>query len=456
MPTRPAGSTADAPTTGARVRLLDAGVTVIRTKGLSATTIDDLCTTAGVTKGAFFHHFESKEAFAVVVAEHWSATTAVLFEHAPYHDHSDPVDRVLGYIDFRASLIDGSTAPEYSCLVGTMSQEVYDTSPIIRDACGASILGHAATLESDIAAALGSGTDTDIDVSGLARYTQIVLQGAFVVSKAANDPDVALDASSPTSAATSSSCSIARRPQRTSPPSRSCTRARHQCTTGVSPLYREPMQPAAVLWDMDGTLVDTEPYWIACEHELVAEFDGTWTSADAHSIVGYDLLDAAVELRDRGGVRLDPPAIVERLLDGVIARAAHELPWRPGAARLLADCADAGIPCALVTMSWRRLADAVIAASPAGSFIASITGDEVSNGKPDPEPYLAAAAALGVDAARCVAIEDSPTGVASALAAGCATLGVPHVVPLAPAPGLTIVASLADLALADLGLLLDR
>ncbi|MET0908364.1 MAG: HAD family phosphatase [Ilumatobacteraceae bacterium] len=216
------------------------------------------------------------------------------------------------------------------------------------------------------------------------------------------------------------------------------------------------MQPAAVLWDMDGTLVDTEPYWIACEHELVAEFDGTWTSADAHSIVGFDLLDAAVELRDRGGVRLDPPAIVERLLDGVIARAAHELPWRPGAARLLAECAAAGIPCALVTMSWRRLADAVIAASPAGSFIASITGDEVSNGKPDPEPYLAAAAALGVDAARCVAIEDSPTGVASALAAGCATLGVPHVVPLAPALGLTIVASLADLALADLGLLLDR
>ena len=156
--------------------------------------------------------------------------------------------------------------------------------------------------------------------------------------------------------------------------------------------YRGPVQPAAVLWDMDGTLVDTEPYWIACEHELVAEFDGTWTSADAHSIVGFDLLDAAVELRDRGGVRLDPHAIVERLLDGVIARAARELPWRPGAARLLAECAAAGVPCALVTMSWRRLADAVIAAAPAGSFAASVTGDEVTNGKPDPEPYLAAAA----------------------------------------------------------------
>ena len=214
------------------------------------------------------------------------------------------------------------------------------------------------------------------------------------------------------------------------------------------------MRPAAVLWDMDGTLVDTEPYWIECEHELVAEFDGTWSSADAHSIVGFDLLDGAVILRDRGGVRLEPHAIVGRLLDGVIARAARELPWRPGAARLLAECAAAEVPCALVTMSWRRLADAVIAAAPVGSFAASITGDEVRNGKPDPEPYLAAAAALGVDPTLCVAIEDSPTGVASALAAGCATLGVPHVVALRPAPGLTLTGSLADIALADLGALL--
>ena len=214
------------------------------------------------------------------------------------------------------------------------------------------------------------------------------------------------------------------------------------------------MRPAAVLWDMDGTLVDTEPYWIECEHELVAEFDGIWTSDDAHSIVGFDLLDAAVILRDRGGVRLEPHEIVERLLDGVIARAARQLPWRPGAAQLLAECVAAGVPCALVTMSWRRLADAVMAAAPAGSFTASITGDEVTNGKPDPEPYRAAANALGVDAARCVAIEDSPTGVASALAAGCATLGVPHVVPLTPAPGLTLARSLADIALADLGSLL--
>jgi len=206
----------------------------------------------------------------------------------------------------------------------------------------------------------------------------------------------------------------------------------------------------AVLWDMDGTLVDTEPYWFEAEFELVAEFDGTWTEADALSLVGFDLLDSAHELRTRGGVRLEPVQVVERLLDGVVARVADRLPWRPGAPELLAECVAGAVPCVLVTMSWRRLADAVIAAAPAGSFVASITGDEVTNGKPHPEPYLAAAALLGVDPADCVAIEDSPTGVASALAAGCATLGVPHVVPVAAAPGLTLADSLVGTGLADL------
>jgi beta-phosphoglucomutase-like phosphatase (HAD superfamily) len=208
--------------------------------------------------------------------------------------------------------------------------------------------------------------------------------------------------------------------------------------------------PSAVLWDMDGTLVDTEPYWFDVEFELVAEFGGTWTDADARSLVGFDLLDSAHELRSRGGVDLEPIEVVERMLDGVVRRVANELPWRPGAPALLAECASVGIPCVLVTMSWRRLADAVIASAPPGSFAASITGDEVRNGKPHPEPYLAAAAALGVDPVRCVAIEDSPTGVAAALAAGCATLGVPHVVPIPPAPGLTLVDSLDGVRLDDL------
>jgi beta-phosphoglucomutase-like phosphatase (HAD superfamily) len=201
---------------------------------------------------------------------------------------------------------------------------------------------------------------------------------------------------------------------------------------------------------MDGTLVDTEPYWFEAEFDLVAEFDGTWTEADALSLVGFDLLASAHELRTRGGVPLEPVQVVERLLDGVVSRVADALPWRPGASELLAACATADIPCVLVTMSWRRLADAVIASAPPGSFVASITGDEVSNGKPHPEPYLAAAAALGLAPADCVAIEDSPTGVASALGAGCATLGVPHVVPVAAAPGLALVDSLVGIGVADL------
>jgi len=208
--------------------------------------------------------------------------------------------------------------------------------------------------------------------------------------------------------------------------------------------------PAAVLWDMDGTLVDTEPYWFEVEFELVGEFGGAWSEDDAKSLVGFDLLDSAHELRTRGGVDLEPVDIVERMIDGVIRRVGEQLPWRPGSAELLAGCVAAQIPCVMVTMSWRRLADAVIASAPTGSFVASITGDEVRNGKPDPEPYLAAAAVLGVDPAECVAIEDSPTGVASALAAGCATLGVPHVVPIAAAPGLTLVDSLAGVSVADL------
>jgi HAD superfamily hydrolase (TIGR01509 family) len=202
---------------------------------------------------------------------------------------------------------------------------------------------------------------------------------------------------------------------------------------------------------MDGTLVDTEPYWFEVEFELVEEFGGTWSEADAISLVGFDLLDSAHELRTRGSVELDAVEVVERMIDGVVRRVAERLPWRPGAAELLAECVAEQIPCAMVTMSWRRLADAVIASAPTGSFVASITGDEVRHGKPAPEPYLAAAAALGLDPTECVAIEDSPTGVASALAAGCATLGVPHVVPIAAAPGLTLVDSLVGVSVADLG-----
>jgi HAD superfamily hydrolase (TIGR01509 family) len=202
---------------------------------------------------------------------------------------------------------------------------------------------------------------------------------------------------------------------------------------------------AAVLLDMDGTLVDTEPDWIACERELVEAHGGTWTDDDARALIGQALLASGGYIAAVGGVDLPPEEIVERLLDGVVARVGMRIPWTPGARELLDALREADIPVALVTMSYRRLADAVLAALPEGTFGAVVTGDAVREGKPHPEPYLRAAAQLGVDPARCVAVEDSPTGVASAEAAGCVTVVVEGVVAVPPAPGRTMVASLAEL-----------
>ncbi len=204
--------------------------------------------------------------------------------------------------------------------------------------------------------------------------------------------------------------------------------------------------PDAVLWDMDGTLVDTEPYWIATEYELVERFgDGSWNDEKAHSMVGFDLRDSARVIQREGGVTLEVDDIVNRLLDGVIAKVKRKIPWRPGARELLAALQRDGVPCALVTMSWRRFAEAVVEALPDGSFVAVITGDEVTHGKPHPEPYLRAAQVLGVLPGRCVAIEDSPTGVRSAVAAGCHVIAVPNVLDVPAGEGFRRVASLTKL-----------
>ncbi len=167
----------------ARVKLLRAAVEVIRAKGYSATSVDELCAAAGVTKGGFFHHFDSKESLAVAAAGFWSETTAALFAAAPYHDYAAPLDRVLGYIDFRASLIAGPLAG-FTCLVGTMVQECYGTSAAIRDACGASIFGHAESLEADLDLALAQYAVRGTTARSLAQHTQAVLQGAFILAKA--------------------------------------------------------------------------------------------------------------------------------------------------------------------------------------------------------------------------------------------------------------------------------
>ncbi len=176
----------------ARQKLLDAALSVIREKGYSATTVDELCARAGVAKGSFFHHFNDKEALAVAAANYWSETTSELFASAPYHTPGNPLDRVFGYIDFRRALIKGGVQ-DFSCLVGTMVQETYETHPAIRGACDASISGHAAKLENDIAQAMNlHGVKGGFTPQSLALHTQAVLQGAFILAKAKGGAAIAI------------------------------------------------------------------------------------------------------------------------------------------------------------------------------------------------------------------------------------------------------------------------
>jgi TetR/AcrR family transcriptional repressor of nem operon len=175
----------------AKTKILDAALMVIRAKGYAATTVDDLCAASDVTKGAFFHHFKSKDDLAVAAAEHWSKVTGELFEAAPYHRHADPLQRVLGYLDFRKQLLTGDVA-EFTCLVGTMVQETFESSPEIRAACEASISGHAAKIETDIAEAMRQhGIRAQWTARSLALHTQAVLQGAFILAKAKDDAKIA-------------------------------------------------------------------------------------------------------------------------------------------------------------------------------------------------------------------------------------------------------------------------
>jgi HAD superfamily hydrolase (TIGR01509 family) len=220
----------------------------------------------------------------------------------------------------------------------------------------------------------------------------------------------------------------------------------------MSPGSNDTLQ--AVLWDMDGTLVDTEPLWIASEHELAEQHGASWSEELALGLVGWNLLDSGRFIRDHMGLDMSPEQVVEQMLDRVVDGVRGGVEFRPGVLDLLAEQRRAGVPAALVTMSYRRLAEAVVAALPAGTFAAVVVGDEVSNGKPHPEPYLTASALVGADPSRCVAIEDSLTGATSAQAAGCHVLAVPHHVPVPSAPGRTLAPTLQGLRLADLASML--
>jgi TetR/AcrR family transcriptional regulator, transcriptional repressor for nem operon len=179
--------------TGAKTKLLEAALHTIRAKGYSATSVDDLCQAAGVTKGAFFHHFESKEALAVAAADHFSAMAMGLFDMPAYAGKTDPLERLLGYIDIRRAILEGEL-PEYTCLLGTMVQETYETHPAIRESCERGIFGHAERLEADVAAAMVQyGVAGEFTAKSLAQYTQAVIQGAFILVKAKHDVQMAVE-----------------------------------------------------------------------------------------------------------------------------------------------------------------------------------------------------------------------------------------------------------------------
>ena len=181
-----------------KTKLLDAALSVIRARGYTATRIEDICEAAGLTKGSFFHHFKSKEELALAAAEHWNAVAGNLFAAAAYRTLPDPLDRLLGYVDFRKGILRGEL-PKFTCLLGTMVQEVYQTHPPIRDACDKGISEHATTIEADIAEAMrlyghdGAAESAKGSAKSLALYIQAVIQGAFILAKGKGSPDVAVD-----------------------------------------------------------------------------------------------------------------------------------------------------------------------------------------------------------------------------------------------------------------------
>jgi len=208
--------------------------------------------------------------------------------------------------------------------------------------------------------------------------------------------------------------------------------------------------PVAVLWDMDGTIVDTEPSWVRAEHAIVAEAGGQWSEELGSALIGQDLYVSAEFIRANSPVTAEPEEIIHALLERVVADVRDSPPWRPGARELLHSVHEAGIRSALVTMSWTALVEPIVEQLPTGVFSAIASGDVVARGKPHPEPYFHAARELGVDPAACLAIEDSPAGVTSATGAGVPTLAVRHLIDVPPMPGALALDSLVGVTAADL------
>ncbi len=210
---------------------------------------------------------------------------------------------------------------------------------------------------------------------------------------------------------------------------------------------------AAVLWDMDGTLIDSEPIWIAQQFVLAEQHGATWSTEQGLALVGADMHDTALAMQ-AVGVELGSAELVATLERAVIDSLRETVPWRPGVRELLAELRTEGIPCAIATTSSHEMADLVASAAPDGAISVVVGSEDVTRTKPSPEPYLRAAELLGVRIEQCVAVEDSPNGLASAMASGAATLAVPNDAVLPHAGAFTTWPTLEGRTVADLAALL--
>lgn len=204
---------------------------------------------------------------------------------------------------------------------------------------------------------------------------------------------------------------------------------------------------SAILFDMDGTLVDSEPLWFQAEKQVMAEVGSTWEQSDQINCLGGPMEKTERYMQERSGNIKPFGYFSERLNDVMDEKLKHELKLIPSALELLLDCKSAQIPMALVTASAGRQMNAVLERFPAGIFDSTVSKDDVENSKPDPAPYKLAANQLGVDIKSCLVLEDSITGVQSGLRAGAQVIGIPHLVQLPPHENLRVVKALSDLSL---------
>jgi HAD superfamily hydrolase (TIGR01509 family) len=208
--------------------------------------------------------------------------------------------------------------------------------------------------------------------------------------------------------------------------------------------------PAAVLWDMDGTLIDSEPYWLASESAFAAAHGSSWGQDDGLGVIGMSLYESSKLLKARVGSPLEPQQIIDEVTDGVLQRLEQSIPWRPGARELLELLRDNNVKTALVTGSMHRMAKKVADRIGFEAFDVIVGGDDVTKGKPHPESYLVAAEMLGVDPTHCVAFEDSLTGITAAEAAGTKAVGIAHIVEIPMSEGRILWPTLENVKMDDL------